>query len=333
MSMTRPSAFDNELVRQGIPVFHLDMRPGFPDPLALVRARMIVSDWKPTIVHSHMYHANVFARTLRAISPMPVLVCTAHSNNEGGKLRIFLYRLTDGLCDATTHVSEFGLEAFLRNRSFVQSKSLVIYDAVDFRKFIFSESARGTMRRRLGMQDSGFVWLSVGRLDSVKDHETLLTAFRLLTLSERTSHLFIVGAGPLRSRLEALATQLNIGHYVHFLGLRTDIPELMNAADCLLITSKWEGFSMTLVEALASGLPTISTRCGGPEEILKRIDRPILVPPGNVNDLQSAMLKLINVYPGRLKHHEIARLEIDFGIDSVLNRWEGLYRRLMANRT
>jgi hypothetical protein len=69
------------------------------------RLGRLVYHWRPDVVHSHMVHANLITRLVRLVAPMPRLVCTAHSNREGGRFVTWAYRLTDGLADVNTHVS------------------------------------------------------------------------------------------------------------------------------------------------------------------------------------------------------------------------------------
>ena len=95
VSMLSPRAFREELQAASIPLDSLDMRRGVPDPRAVVRLTRILRRWQPQVVHSHMVHANLLARIVRVFYRVPVVISTAHSINEGGRLREVAYRLTD----------------------------------------------------------------------------------------------------------------------------------------------------------------------------------------------------------------------------------------------
>ena len=112
VSLTRLGPMGLEAQRAGIPTESLEMRRGVPDPRGLVRLVRLVRAWRPDVLHSHMVHANLIARVLRLITPVPVMISTIHNIYEGGRLRMAAYRLTNALVDHVTIVSQAAADRF-----------------------------------------------------------------------------------------------------------------------------------------------------------------------------------------------------------------------------
>ncbi|MEM2002108.1 MAG: glycosyltransferase, partial [Candidatus Methanomethylicaceae archaeon] len=206
-----------------------------------------------------MVHANILARLVRPLARVPVLICTAHNIDErgrkgSGRLRVLLYRWTDPLCDLTTQVSQAGLERYVRIRAVPPHKLRYIPNGVDTERFRPNPELRRRLREEMEL-GRAFVWLAVGRFNPQKDYSTMLRAFASVVGKYPETLLLIAGDGPLRPLMEKLAEDLHVSARTKFLGIRRDIPELMNAADAYVMSSAWEGMPMVLLEAHASGLP------------------------------------------------------------------------------
>ena len=339
VTLLRPQAYVDELASVGILVDWLGVHRKFPDPRPLARLVHQIHSWRPQIVHSHMVHANILARVARIFAPVPVLISTAHSIDErgrrgSGRLRTFLYRITDPLCDLTTQVSQAGLERYVRIGAAPQHKIRYIPNGVDTERFRPNFEVRVKLRKELGLGEA-FVWLAVGRFDPPKDYPTMLHAFSLVAQRYPNARLLIAGDGPLKPSMTVLAQELGIDERVTFLGIRRDVPELMNAADAYVMSSAWEGMPMVLLEAHASGLPIVATDVGGNREVVLPEKTGFLVPPKNPEALAEAMLKLMDLpEEERRRMGEAARqhIEANFSLDRVVDQWEALYRELLAKK-
>jgi glycosyltransferase involved in cell wall biosynthesis len=115
----------------GLPTESLEMRRGFPDPRGLIRLIKLVRAWRPDVLHTHMIHANLMARVLRLLVPVPALVSTIHNIYEGGPLRMAAYRLTNGLVDAMTIVSQAAADRFVTDRIVPKDLLRVIPNGLD----------------------------------------------------------------------------------------------------------------------------------------------------------------------------------------------------------
>ncbi len=124
--------------------------------------------------------------------------------------------------------------------------------------------------QELGLHPDGLLVLSVGRLTEQKGHIYLLEAIPGIIEQFPSTVFAIAGDGPLRAELEARAERLGISKSVHFLGMRSDVPALLQMAHIFALPSLWEGLPIALLEAMAAGLPVVATRVEGVEESHRR---------------------------------------------------------------
>ena len=119
----------------GIRTESLEMRRGVPDPRGLVRLARLARAWRPDVIHSHMVHANLMARALRLVAPVPALVSTIHNIYEGGPIRMAAYRYTNGLVDHLTIVSQAAADRFVGDRIVPRDLLTVIPNGVDTEQY------------------------------------------------------------------------------------------------------------------------------------------------------------------------------------------------------
>ncbi|MDF3053550.1 MAG: hypothetical protein K0S19_1655 [Geminicoccaceae bacterium] len=210
VSMTALGPMGLRARKLGIPVESLEMRRGMPDPRALVRLSRMVREWRPDIVHSHMVHANLMARALRLVAPVPALVSTIHNIYEGGALLMAAYRLTNGLTDHMTIISEAAAERFIRDRIVPPELLRVVPNGVDPELYgRVAPGVREELREALGLGNR-FVWLAVGRFEVAKDYPNMLRAFAIVQKRHPDAVLLLVGRGSLQPETEALARELEL---------------------------------------------------------------------------------------------------------------------------
>lgn len=291
-------------------------------PLDLWHAARWIRRWQPDVVHSHMLKANLITRLLRLLAPMPRLICTAHSQREGGPLMMRAYRLTDSLCELSTHVSEQAVAHYLALGAMPAGKLVCMPNGIDLQHFAPDPAARSAQRETLGLWPEHQAWLHVARLVPVKAQSLLLQAFARVHAKNPQAQLLICGDGPLRGELETLARGLGLSSAVRFLGQRSDVPVLMNACDAFVLSSHTEGAPLVLAEAQAFGLPCVSTDVSGARELLTPHDR--MVPVHEAQALAEAMLTLPLHQPlaaqARRAHiHAVADLR------PIAQRWLALY--------
>lgn len=298
-------------------------------PVGLLRgyARLatMVYRWRPDVVHSHMVHANLLTRLVRLAAPMPRLVCTAHSNREGGRGVVLAYRLTDGLADVTTHVSQEAAAEYEQVGAVPEGGMVTVYNGIDVGRFQGGAGC-GYPGGRPGSSTRRRV-LAVGRLVPEKNQVALLRAFALVADDHPDTDLWIVGDGPLRQELESLRDDLGLAGRVFLMGARHDVPELMRAADLLVLSSRVEGFGLVVAEAMASGVLVVATDVGGVAEVMG--NHGFLVPPDDVAALAQGITDALRLDPSRaslLAACNRAYVARRFDIRRVTEDWLGIYR-------
>ncbi len=339
VSMLTPQAYVTNLQERGIAVWSLDMTPGIPDPRGALRLIRIIRALRPHVVHSHMVHANILARVVRALSPVPALICTAHSIDERGKKgsgtwRILAYRFTDFFCDMTVQVSRAGLHRYVKVKAVPIHKIRYIPNGIDTNQFYPNHELKRLVRQELGIGNE-FVWITVGRFAPAKDYPSMIRAFAHVSRIHPESRLLIVGDGPLRSDVENLVKDLKLEAHITFLGLRGDVAKLLNAADAFVMSSAWEGMPRALLEAASTGLPVVATDVGGNGEVVIDGRTGFLVPPRNPSALADAMLSVMALDPQNRQLMGVEgrkHVERNFSIDTVVKMWENLYCEVLKKR-
>jgi glycosyltransferase involved in cell wall biosynthesis len=333
VSLTALGPMGLQARQAGIPTESLDMPRGVPDPRGIVRLVRMIRKCRPDVVHSHMWHANLLARAVRLVTPVPALVSTIHNIYEGGPLRMAAYRLTNGLTDHITIISQVAADRFIRERIVPEELVTVIPNGVDPELFRnVPPGTREELRSSLGLGER-FLWLAVGRFEIAKDYPNMLRAFARVHRTHPDAVLLLVGRGSLQEETEALVRELALDESVRFLGVRNDVPALANAADGYVMSSAWEGMPMVLLEAAAAGLPIVTTRVGGNEEVVLDGQTGFLPPPRDDAALASAMLRLMELSEAeRRAMGERGRehLRTNFALRRVVERWEGVYRDVLG---
>ena len=187
--------------------------------------------------------------------------------------------------------------------------------------------------------DAAVVLGTVGRLVEVKDQAMILRALHLLLQEEpalaEVLRVIIVGDGPLKESLYALAQELQLTDYVWFTGDRCDVPELLRTMDVFLLPSLAEGISNTILEAMATGLPVLATRTGGNPELVEDGNNGFLVTVGNFSELAQRIRELVESPELRLRMGQQARnlIEERFGWDRAVGEYLSIYDQLLGIKT
>lgn len=298
---------------------------------ALCNARKCIQSFKPDVVHSHMVHANIFSRILRLFTKIPMLVCTAHSTNEGGKGRILAYRYTNFLADINTNVSDEAVEAFIRDGAVKSNQMITVANGFDVKRFVYSSQAREEKRQQLNITDDTFLYMAVGRLEEPKDYPNMLNAMaevvKAATEEGKKVKLAIIGQSYLEQKLKQLSNDLGLKDYVVFLGLQRNVERWLSAADCFVLSSEYEGFCLVTAEALLTECLVVATDCGGVKEGVG--DGGFVVPPKNSEALALAMIKASNI--SKQERATIIKRGRDriikyYSITAIANKWLNIYQ-------
>jgi glycosyltransferase involved in cell wall biosynthesis len=290
--------------------------------------KKIIEEFSPDVVHAHMFHAIVLARILRITIPMKKLICTAHSKSFGGKLRALIYKITDRWSDVNTNVSFEATENFIQNNIFRGNNSLTITNGVDVTKFVPNHIDRASYREKFKIFDHEKIFIAVGRFSDAKDYPNLINAFNLFIANDvSNSKLFIVGDGELRTVIESLIIENGLSDRITLLGIRHDIPNLLNMSDFFILSSAWEGLPTVLLEAMATEKIVIATDCGGSNEIINNGE--FLVPIKNSQLLMERMKSVVDL--NQEESRKIGKINrqrvVDhYSLDAMVEKWLKIYQ-------
>ena len=315
-----------QLTASGVAFLSLSMRKGLADPRGWMRFHRWLQQEAPDVVHAHLPHAAWIARWSRLGAPVRVVVDTLHSSFTGTPGRRLGYRVSGWLSDQVTAVSHAVADA---HRLAGMAGSIEVFpNGVDVAAWRPNAAIRTALRRELALEHE-FIWFAAGRLEPVKDYPTLLQAMADLPESAR---LIVAGSGPLEIQLRQLSTEFGLDSHVRFLGFDPNILRWMQAADGFVLSSRWEGLPMALLEAAACALPAVATDVPGTREVVVDGDTGLLAPQGRAASLAGAMSWMMNASAEERKAMGVrARQRVidHFGLECALNRWEALYADLL----
>lgn len=275
---------------------------------------------KPDIVHTHLFLADMWARTAAKRAGVPVIITTEHNVNVEYRWKHrAINRRLQTLNQAFIAVSGQVKKELMRRDKVPAQKIHVILNGIDLPRVIDRGSRKFHAPLRL---------IAVGRLFKQKDHETLLRAVAEISTAW---NLRIIGTGPLEKHLKALAKKLGIDSKVEFIGFRNDVPKLLAESDVFCFPSRWEGLGLAAIEAAAAGLPVIATDLPALKEVFKSGEVKF-VKSGDVDGWVRAITEIFEQPTPALKTAAKTQMRIKqrFSIDRMAKEYAELYSKLLA---
>jgi glycosyltransferase involved in cell wall biosynthesis len=260
-----------ELRREGFPVHVLGRRPGFDWRCSLALARLLRRA-QVDVVHAHQYTPFFYSLTARFLYRRPEVVFTEHGRHFPDyprRKRMLVNRVLLRRRDRVVAVGEAVRRALIDNEGIPAGRVEVVYNGIQLPPLPTGAAARAEVRRELAIGPGDLVLVQVARLDYLKDHATAVRTVGRVLKQRPDARLVLVGEGPERARIEEEVRRCGIEGSVRLLGLRTDVARLLAAADVFLLTSISEGIPLTLIEAMAAGLPVVATGVGGVGEVVE----------------------------------------------------------------
>jgi glycosyltransferase involved in cell wall biosynthesis len=326
-------ALGEQLRSEGVPVVTLGRRPGRDWRLAWRMARELRTR-HVEVVHAHQYTPFFYAALARLLCGRRTkVILTEHGRHYPdvvSPVRRAANRLVlDHLADAVNACCNFSALALGRVDGFSARRIEVIENGIELDRY-GPVPDRAALRRLLGLGPARRYVVTVARFHPVKDHATLLRGFQGVAAARADVDLLLAGDGPLRRDLEELARSLGIEGRVRFLGVRSDVPALLQAVDLFALTSVSEAASITLLEAMASRLPVVVTAVGGNPEIVRHGVEGLLVPRGDAAGVTAAILGLLDdpAAAAALGAAGRARVEQRYRLSQTIDNYWRLYRRL-----
>ncbi len=328
IALNQPLDLAAELRAAGIAVLALDL-PTFRDlPLATLQLIGIIKLLRPNIVHTWLTRADIAGRIAAVISGKIPVVSAVQApiyepsvfleNPRQKKWKLHCVRgldLLTGWGSKTLYVacSQAVGASIQRALRVAPQRTQVIYNGVNL-----GEAQPYRPGQRL---------ISVGRLSPEKGQRYLIEAMPQVLAHYPEATLDIVGAGPLRDRLQSQIQQLGLHNAVTLLGLRSDVPQLLQQSSLFVFPSLWEGLGVVVLEALAAGLPTIASAIPVLHEIIDHDVHGLLVPAQDPAALAEAIITLLDrpAYAQQLGAAGRQRIAESFDINVTARQWEQLY--------
>jgi len=321
---------DRLLDEAGVEVRYLGKRPGF-DYRMFFRLPPVLNQCQPDIVHTHLHvfrYALPFLLLRKGVSLLHTVHNLAEREIEPGLRWLQRYALKHGVVPVA--VAEEVANSL--GRLYGIQRCRVVPNGIPIGCYASPQVSRREWRVREGFRESDVLFVCVARFAPQKNHSLLLNSFAQGPASNPNAHLVLVGEGILHERLVAQAKNLGLTRQVHFLGLRTDIPEVLGAADVFVLSSDFEGNPLSVMEAMAAGLPIVSTGVGGVPDLMESGKEGILVQPGDVQGLSDSMTFLLQNRELRkcLGTAAARRAKEHFDVPVMVRAYEKIYEDLVG---
>lgn len=326
----------------GIKVFHIRGLVSCYDPFAYYSLKKIIITLAPDIIHSSLWSANIIGRIIARQLKLPI-ICDIHGNPAfEGKLRNWLDKKTATIPTKIVAVSDGVKDAYLntivgalrnkQERHNISQRMVVIKNGVNSSLLRQKAATNKLERSDIGLASSDFIIGAVGRLEPIKSYNVLLKAAALLIEKHPTTSIkmCLVGDGSARHDLELTAHQLGIAHAVKFMGMRNDTYRFYPLFNCFALSSQSEGFSVALLEALAFGLPVVTTHDTHHHEIIIEGVNGYLVPPNTPEALADAIEKIYSnpTLAQQMRLDNIKKANESFSLQAVISRYHHLYHEV-----
>ncbi len=340
-----------------------ELRAGRHDPTATWRLARAIARYRPHVIHARNWNCWPDAAVARFVAGCGHLIWSIHgwtTDQRMSPTRALacrqLARWTDRLCA----VCRDAAERFAAETGIPAGRFEVLYNGVDAERFRpLSAAARAAMRAASGWPADAVVIGAVGRLDPIKNYELLIEAIARVVQRPNAEPeagngrpgptrpgsvsagascergnggviLAFVGDGPEEPRLREAAARTGTDANVRFLGRRADVPSLVGAFDVFALTSRREGMSNAILEAMACGLPVVATRVGGNAEMVVDGQTGLLIQSGDAEGLAAALQRLIARPDERALMGAAGRRRVEafFTLQSMMERYADLYERM-----
>jgi glycosyltransferase involved in cell wall biosynthesis len=303
---------------------------GLETPYSLVAIKRLrdflrQSQWKDVdILHIHLFPSQIIAPIVaHSLGLKGILITTEHSTSNQRRQHWWgkwIDRITYQFYQKIVCISEGTANALEAWQPAAAHKLTIIHNGIPIQNY------RSALTQKSDQPVTRII--SVGRLVKLKNYETAILA--LDRLKHHSFEYWIVGTGILEAPLKALVKSLNLESKVKFLGFRKDVPELLQQADIFLQTSLWEGFGLAAVEAMATGLPVVTSNVPGLREVVGESEQAGFLIDPNSQDQIAAKLNMLISNPAL--RHQMGMQACDrashFNITDTVNQYLQLYANI-----
>ena len=343
----KDAEFFASVIRQtGNQVHLLDVVGKHPWWSATTKINSITRQYKPDVITTWLYDANIVGRFVRMLNRKIPLITTLHSADyepEVIQAAHWSPYKVEGLRQidkVTANISKphfaacshFVKKSYQKRLNLSDSQIKVIYNGIDPTFLECAANEPRKIRLDLEIPENGFVYITVGRIDALKNQTLLLRALPQVLDSVPQAYLVIIGAGPLEKDLKELANTLRISQKVRFLGKRKDVGACLEMADVFAFPTLLEGHPLALVEAMFKKLPSVVSNIEVLREVLTDNETGLFFDANEPDALAAAMIKLHRQpeLRERLSEQALRDAERRFHIRLISSEWEDYYRSVIG---
>jgi glycosyltransferase involved in cell wall biosynthesis len=331
-SMHGRGVYWDRLATLGVPLHSLSFHHKVP--LYVPRLAWLCLMRRYDVIHTHLLAANVIAKPVAACCGVRVRINHDHCNDKLTDPRWWALpadRVTNRLSTHVIAVSESTRAFVVEKEGVPASRATTIHNGIDLEKFQPRPELRAAARERWKLPPGAFVVAGIGRLTFQKNFALFLEIAAAIVAEHPQAVFVLVGTGEDEPALRAQAARLGLGDRVRFLGYVPDMPALWPALDCLLLTSRYEGLPITILEAMACGVPIVASNLDGMREILRDEENADLVPPGEPAPYVTRLSRLLRD-PGKGAAHSAAALataRAGYSAEAMARGVEAIYLRYL----
>jgi glycosyltransferase involved in cell wall biosynthesis len=329
------SHLEARVQRLGVPLYFLGK--GVTMSLAVLRKLdALFRQYRPVVVHTHLLALN-YAYPLMIRYRTPARVYTVHNLAEKDVglrtariVRALAFRYRVGRVVPVAIAEE--VRASIQ-RVYGYPDPPLIPNGIPTDEYAPDSDTRAQWRQAHGIEPRATVVTHIGRFSVQKNHALLIEAFAQVR-ADAPLYLLLVGGGELENAVREQVAGLGLQERVRFLGIRADVADILRASDVFVLSSRWEGNPMSVMEAMAAGLPVVSTAVGGVPELVREGETGLLVPSEDAGALARALQALVDDPARRAAMGTAARRHAvaHFDIRHTVRGYEQLYEKLLTQR-
>jgi len=322
-----------------IEIFEFPRKFAF-DPTPCLSLFHLIRERKIQVVQTTLFWADFIGTIAAKCARVPLILSWETVSHEGDPYhnnfqRRNGYKLMAKFADLIVAVSHEVKTSLIKRRNIPAEKIQVIHYGVDLQKFHPNGKAvRQNLRQSFDVDDNDFLIGIVARLEPWKGHDIFLEAFATLSEKYPNVKVIFVGDGSLRANLEQIVRDRSLQNHVRFLGVRNDIAEILNVIDLFVLPSRpGEGLPNVLLEAMACRKPVVATAVGGVPELVASGKNGYVVESGNVEELASALERVISdrAHLNELSENALQTVTGEFSLQKQLTAFEKIYDSVGTN--
>jgi len=319
-------SFGMQLQKKGYQITAFNRKPGFD--FSLIRnIRHYIAIRGVDVLHCHQYTPYVYGVLGAAFTPCKIIF-TEHGRFHPDRKkfkRTLINPFLNLFTDDVTAISSATCNALADFENFPRNKIRIIYNGIDDAKYLRPYDPN--LKNALGISEDARILGTVARLDPIKNQKMMIKALKIVRQIYPETFLIIVGDGPEREELENLASEIQLSSHVIFTGFREDAHLFYRIMNIFLLSSFSEGTAMTILEAMATGLPCIVTDVGGNPEIVENGETGFVVP----NNDEKVLAEKINYLLGneimmkKMGKAGRRRFEENFTVKKMVKSYQAIY--------